>query len=95
MAGSARCVPRLREGRLFETAALRLPQSLPSRQQRVKKLFFPRNVIPGRPPRVRAGARPEDRLRAEPGTQEHLNFQYVRRPVFMGSGLAGSARAPE
>jgi hypothetical protein len=33
--------------------------------------------------------------RAEPGTQEHLNFQYVRRPVFMGSGLAGSARAPE
>jgi hypothetical protein len=33
--------------------------------------------------------------RAEPGTQEHLNFQYVRRPVFMGSGLTGSARAPE
>jgi hypothetical protein len=32
MAGSARCVPRLREGRLFETAALRLPQSLPQRR---------------------------------------------------------------
>jgi hypothetical protein len=40
-------------------------------------------------------ARPEDRLRAEPGTQGHLNFQYVRRPVFMGSGLEVSARAPE
>jgi len=32
MAGSARCVPRLREGKLFETAALRLPQSLPRRR---------------------------------------------------------------
>jgi hypothetical protein len=40
-------------------------------------------------------ARPEDRLRPEPGTQEHLNFQYVRCPVFMGFALAGSARAPE
>jgi hypothetical protein len=27
-------------------------------QERVKKLFFPRNVIPGRPPRVRAARGP-------------------------------------
>ena len=33
--------------------------------------------------------------RAEPGTQEHLHFQYVCGPMFMGSGFAGCARAPE
>jgi len=30
-----------------------------------------------------------------PGTHEHLQFRWVRSPVFMGSGLAGCARAPE
>jgi hypothetical protein len=40
-------------------------------------------VIPGRP--VSAGA----------GTHEHRLVPNFRRPVFMGSGLAREARAPE
>src|SRR4051794_39199641 len=40
-------------------------------------------------------ARPEDRLRVGPGIQEHKSFQRLQEPVFMDSGLAGCARAPE
>jgi hypothetical protein len=56
--------------------------SLRPAYERVKKLFLSK--------RRHSGAA----RRADPGTQEHLNFQYVRRPVFMGSRLAGSARPP-
>jgi hypothetical protein len=56
----------------------------------MKKLFFPREEIVLSKKRHSGAAR-----RAEPGTQEHLNFQYVQLPVFMGFRLAGSARAPE
>jgi hypothetical protein len=44
--GSALCVPRLREGRLFETAALRFPQSLPRRRPGMRTFLNPINGIP-------------------------------------------------
>jgi hypothetical protein len=46
-------------------------------------LFNGKVLIPGRP------------IRAGPGTHEHWLVPNFRRPVFMGSGLACEARAPE
>jgi hypothetical protein len=62
-----------------------------SRQIAAKGVVTPaKECVKNAKPRHSGAAR-----RAEPGTQEHLNLQYLRRPMFMGSGLAGSARAPE